>query len=74
MSPYFVNDGQESYAFESNHHVYYQRFRVSPGKNSDIPSDALYAAISSKLPDWIFIYIAKATFTLVNRRSPHLTC
>lgn len=59
MSPSFVNDGQESFAFESNHHVYYQRFRISPGKNSNIPSDALYAAISSKLPDWIFIYIAK---------------
>lgn len=44
---------------ESNHHVYYQRFRISLGKNSDISSDALYAAISSKLSDWIFIYIAK---------------
>ncbi|EHK5086736.1 hypothetical protein I2706_004164 [Vibrio alginolyticus] len=59
MSPSFVNDGQESFAFESNHNVYYQRFRISPGKNSDIPSDELYAAISNKLPDWIFIYIAK---------------
>ncbi|EPA8658142.1 TPA: hypothetical protein ACPJ21_003745 [Vibrio alginolyticus] len=44
---------------ESNHHVYYQRFRISLGKNSDISSDALYAAISNKLSDWIFIYIAK---------------
>ncbi len=59
IPPSFVSDGQESYAFESNYHVYYQRFRISPGNNSDIPYDALYAAISSKLPDWIFIYIAK---------------
>ncbi|MCE0557785.1 hypothetical protein [Motilimonas sp. E26] len=67
MSPSFVNDGQESSAFESNHHVYYQRFRISPGKNRDIPSDALYAAISSKLPNWIFIYIAKGNIHLGNQ-------
>ncbi|HBC3543659.1 TPA: hypothetical protein KD020_002984 [Vibrio parahaemolyticus] len=57
-SPSFVSSAQNSYAFESNHKVYYHRFRVTPGRDSDVPTDQMYAAVSSKLPEWVYLYIA----------------
>ncbi|MET4862001.1 hypothetical protein [Morganella morganii] len=57
-SPSFVSSAQNSYAFESNHKVYYHRFRVTPGRDSDVPTDQIYAAVSSKLPEWVYLYIA----------------
>ncbi|EGQ8902390.1 hypothetical protein JKP10_18080 [Vibrio vulnificus] len=57
-SPSFVSSAQNSYAFESNHKVYYHRFRVTPGRDSNVPTDQMYAAVSSKLPEWVYLYIA----------------
>ncbi|MDC4169447.1 hypothetical protein LDP52_11970 [Photobacterium damselae] len=57
-SPSFVSSAQNSYAFESNHKVYNHRFRVTPGRDSDVPTDQMYAAVSSKLPEWVYLYIA----------------
>ncbi|NOH29422.1 hypothetical protein [Vibrio mediterranei] len=57
-SPSFVSSAQNSYAFESNHKVYYHRVRVTPGHDSDVPTDQMYAAVSSKLPEWVYLYIA----------------
>lgn len=57
-SPSFVSSAQNSYAFESNHNVYYHRFRVTPGRDSNVPTDQMYAAVSSKLPEWVYLYIA----------------
>ena len=58
VSPSFVSSAQNSYAFESNHKVYYHRFRVTPGRDSNVPTDQMYAAVSSKLPEWVYLYIA----------------
>lgn len=57
-SPSFVSSAQNSYAFESNHNVYYHRFRVTPGRDSNVPTDQMYTAVSSKLPEWVYLYIA----------------
>ncbi|WP_432464100.1 hypothetical protein [Agarivorans sp. QJM3NY_33] len=58
VSPSFVSSAQNSYAFESNHKVYYHRFRVTPGRDSNVPTDQMYATVSSKLPEWVYLYIA----------------
>ena len=58
-APSFVGvDEIDSYAFESNHSVYYNRFRVTPGKGSHVPSDKIYSLVSGKLPSWAYVYVA----------------
>ncbi|MDW1980918.1 hypothetical protein [Vibrio sp. Vb0304] len=58
IAPSFTSSAQKTYAFESNHKVYYHRFRITPGRDSNVPTDQMYASISSQLPQWVYLYIS----------------
>ncbi|ELA4930585.1 hypothetical protein RFS42_002326 [Vibrio vulnificus] len=57
ISPDFVESSTQAYTFSSNHKYRYNRFKVTPGKTATLPLDQIYASVSKKLPEWVYLYI-----------------
>lgn len=82
ISPDFVESSTQAYTFSSNHKYRYNRFKVTPGKTATLPLDQIYASVSKKLPEWVYLYIASGNLQfgeqsvtapyLLEQGQPHL--
>lgn len=82
VSPEFVESSTQAYTFSSNHKYRYHRFRVTAGKTATLPLEQIYASVSKKLPEWVYLYIASGNLQfgeqsvtvpyLLEQGKPHL--
>ncbi|HEM6843088.1 TPA: hypothetical protein U2I35_003746 [Providencia stuartii] len=82
ISPDFVESSTQAYTFSSNHKYRYNRFKVTPGKTATLPLEQIYASVSKKLPEWVYLYIASGNLQfgeqsvtapyLLEQGQPHL--
>ncbi|EMW6613271.1 hypothetical protein AAFF31_001390 [Escherichia coli] len=66
-APDFISGVQgAAYAFTSGHETQYNYVNVGNGAASHAPQQAIYAAISKKLPAWAYLYLAPKSVKLEN--------
>jgi len=66
-APEFISGAQGSvYAFTSGHVAYYNYVEIENGTTSHFPQQAIYAALSERLPAWTYLYLAPRTVTVEN--------
>lgn len=64
LSPAYIAGAEEArYVFDAGHDYKFHWLNVVKSKNGQVPEDQVYTAISKKLPDWVYLYLAPGKVT-----------